>query len=112
MFQALPSIYLDMKRMGQSPFTYCGFFVQLSCYKYHFDHGTQGPEHYHPGNAYEGTTRTAYFPDCPEGRAVVDLLKTAWDRKLVFTIGSSVTNGKGYLYFCLHSYLLTQKTLW
>ncbi|KAH3732671.1 Ci-Rhysin2/Deltex3-a [Pelomyxa schiedti] len=60
---------------------------------YNFPSGTQGPEHYHPGEHYEGTQRTGYFPDSPEGKAVIKLLQKAWDRKLLFTIGMSITHG-------------------
>lgn len=40
-----------------------------------------------------GTSRTGYFPDCPEGVKVVRLLKVAFDRRLVFTVGRSRTTG-------------------
>ena len=39
------------------------------------------------------TTRIAYLPDSAEGREVCDLLKEAFDRKLTFTVGRSVTTG-------------------
>lgn len=45
------------------------------------------------GKNYPGTTRTAYLPDTPEGREVFELLKEAFERKLVFTVGRSVTTG-------------------
>jgi deltex-like protein len=60
---------------------------------YHFPGGTQGPEHPNPGQHYEGTSRTGYFPDNEEGNKVVNLLKIAWDRKLIFRVGMSVTTG-------------------
>eukprot|EP01105_Mastigella_eilhardi_P014205 TRINITY_DN3234_c0_g2_i1.p2 TRINITY_DN3234_c0_g2~~TRINITY_DN3234_c0_g2_i1.p2 ORF type:complete len:127 (-),score=16.79 TRINITY_DN3234_c0_g2_i1:48-428(-) len=59
---------------------------------YRLKSGTQGPQHYHPGMHYEGTSRTAYLPDCPEGRKVLHLLQVAWDRRLLFTVGRSITN--------------------
>jgi len=43
---------------------------------------------------YRGTTRTAYLPDCPEGRQVLQLLRRAFDAGLVFTIGQSNTTGQ------------------
>jgi deltex-like protein len=61
---------------------------------YYFPNGTQGPEHPNPGQAYEGTSRTGYFPDNDEGNKVVNLLKIAWDRRLIFRIGTSVTTGQ------------------
>lgn len=38
-------------------------------------------------------SRTAYIPNTTEGRRILGLLKTAWDRRLVFTIGTSNTTG-------------------
>jgi deltex-like protein len=52
--------------------------------KYHFPNG--------PG--YTGTSRTSYLPNNKEGREVLALLKVAFDRKLTFTVGTSVTTGK------------------
>ena len=37
--------------------------------------------------------RTAYLPNNPEGQRVLGLLRTAWDRRLCFTIGTSMTTG-------------------
>jgi len=41
-----------------------------------------------------GLNRTAYVPNCPEGKKVVDLLRKAWDRRLCFSIGTSMTTGR------------------
>jgi len=60
---------------------------------YNFSDGIQGPEHPNPGESYTGTSRTAYLPDNAEGNEVLRLLQLAWDRRLTFTIGTSVTNG-------------------
>jgi len=60
---------------------------------YFIPSGTQGPEHPNPGQRFYGTTRTAYLPDSPEGRKVSQLLKKAFDARLVFTIGTSHTTG-------------------
>ncbi|XP_078471286.1 E3 ubiquitin-protein ligase DTX3L-like [Lampetra planeri] len=61
----------------------------------HYDvpSGRQGPEHPHPGKLYQGTTRTAYLPDSPEGKHVLSLLRRAFDQRLIFTIGTSSTTG-------------------
>lgn len=45
------------------------------------------------GVNFTGTSRTAYLPDTPEGWEVFHLLKEAFDRKLIFTVGRSVTTG-------------------
>ncbi|XP_048249646.1 probable E3 ubiquitin-protein ligase DTX3 [Haliotis rufescens] len=61
---------------------------------YKFPDGTQGRDHPSPGDQYKGTTRVAYLPDCREGRGVLQLLRTAFDRKLTFTIGRSTTTSE------------------
>jgi len=60
---------------------------------YHFPGGTQGPEHPNPNRRYTGTSRVAYLPDNEEGRKVLKLLQISFDRRLTFTIGTSVTTG-------------------
>ena len=60
---------------------------------YRFPSGIQGPEHPNPGKPYTGTNRNAYLPDNKEGRKVLKLLKKAFEQKLMFTIGRSVTTG-------------------
>ncbi|KAM3934025.1 putative E3 ubiquitin-protein ligase DTX2 isoform 2-T3 [Leptodactylus fuscus] len=58
--------------------------------------GTQGPEHPNPGKPYtaRGFPRHCYLPDNPKGRLVLELLKLAWARRLIFTIGVSSTTGE------------------
>lgn len=47
--------------------------------------------------------RTAYLPNSSEGNEVLRLLKIAWDRRLCFTIGESVTTGqKNVLVWGIH----------
>lgn len=59
---------------------------------YSFKSGQQGPDHPNPGFRYESTSRSAYLPDCPEGRKVLKLLKKAFDAGLLFKIGRSMTS--------------------
>ena len=54
----------------------------------------QDPEHPHPGHYYEGTSREAYLPGNREGHEVLQLLKRAFDARLVFTVGTSNTTGR------------------
>ena len=61
---------------------------------YHIPSGIQGPNHPHPGRQFFGDTRFAYLPDSPEGREVLSLLKRAFEAKLIFTVGRSVTSNK------------------
>ncbi|XP_052081518.1 uncharacterized protein LOC127719452 [Mytilus californianus] len=56
--------------------------------------GIQGAEHPNPGRRFEGITRRAYLPNNTKGQLVAKLLQIAFDRQLVFTIGTSRTTGK------------------
>ena len=60
---------------------------------YSIPSGLQNAQHPNPGRPYHGCVRTAYLPDTSEGRRVRDLLKRAFDHRLVFTIGQSRTTG-------------------
>lgn len=55
--------------------------------------GIQTEQHPNPGRSYPGTHRTAYLPDNKEGREVLELLRMAFDQKLIFTVGESRTLG-------------------
>jgi len=50
-------------------------------------------EHPNPGRRFGGTVRVAFLPDSAEGREVCALLGQAFDARLVFTIGRSMTTG-------------------
>ncbi|XP_025048911.1 E3 ubiquitin-protein ligase DTX1 isoform X2 [Alligator sinensis] len=58
--------------------------------------GIQGPEHPNPGKKFtaRGFPRHCYLPDNERGRKVLKLLIVAWDRRLIFTIGTSNTTGE------------------
>ncbi|KAA0714467.1 E3 ubiquitin-protein ligase DTX1 [Triplophysa tibetana] len=58
--------------------------------------GIQTNEHPNPGKKYSarGFPRHCYLPDNEHGRRVLKLLITAWDRRLIFTIGTSSTTGE------------------
>ena len=45
------------------------------------------------GKNFNGTSRRSFIPDCPEGREVLFLLAKAFERKLTFIVGTSVTSG-------------------
>uniref|UniRef100_A0A8C9F339 E3 ubiquitin-protein ligase n=1 Tax=Pavo cristatus TaxID=9049 RepID=A0A8C9F339_PAVCR len=63
---------------------------------YHISRGIQGPEHPNPGMPYtaRGFPRYCYLPDNEKGRKVLELLKVAWNRRLIFTVGTSSTTGE------------------
>ncbi|KAJ8414809.1 hypothetical protein AAFF_G00023320 [Aldrovandia affinis] len=58
--------------------------------------GIQTPEHPNPGKKFSarGFPRHCYLPDNEKGRKVLKLLIMAWDRRLIFTIGTSSTTGE------------------
>jgi len=62
--------------------------LQLS---FHFPAGTQDVDHPQPGVPYCGDQRVAFLPDTAEGRAVLALLQKAWQRRLLFTVGRSLS---------------------
>jgi len=63
---------------------------------YRMVEGVQGPEHPHPGRPYTspGFPRLAYLPDSREGRRLLHLLTIAFRRRLVFTVGTSLSLGR------------------
>ena len=65
--------------------------------EYRFPSGIQGQEHPNPGKYYDGATRTAYLPDTPTGRRLLQLLKRAFDARLVFTIKTPDSTGRGQI---------------
>jgi hypothetical protein len=67
--------------------------VALIKIQYTMEGGIQKNYHPAPGLAYNGTSRTAYLPDTPEGRAVLNRLKYAFSHGLTFGVGISLTTG-------------------
>ncbi|KAJ1346052.1 hypothetical protein KIN20_000727 [Parelaphostrongylus tenuis] len=55
--------------------------------------GIQEASHIRPGKPFTGTRRRAYIPGTPEGTKVLRLLKFAFERRLIFTVGDSLTTG-------------------
>ncbi|XP_059924242.1 E3 ubiquitin-protein ligase DTX3L-like isoform X2 [Gadus macrocephalus] len=61
--------------------------------KYEIYPGKQTARHPNPGKTHYGTQRLAYLPDNREGREVLRLLRRAFDKRLIFTVGTSRTSG-------------------
>ncbi|KAM9701312.1 E3 ubiquitin-protein ligase DTX4-like [Menidia menidia] len=63
---------------------------------YNITPGIQGPEHPNPGKPFtaRGFPRHCYLPDSDKGRKVLRLLLVAWDRRLIFSVGTSSTTGE------------------
>ena len=62
---------------------------------FHFRGGIQGTEHPNPGSKYKGTSFAAYLPETNEGKAILKLLRKAFDAQLLFTVVSSNSDGVG-----------------
>ncbi|XP_035672518.1 uncharacterized protein LOC118413318 isoform X1 [Branchiostoma floridae] len=60
---------------------------------YDFPDGIQTSDHPNPGRRYYGCHRRAYLPNTAEGQEVCRLLHKAFQAKLLFTVGQSVTTG-------------------
>nr|XP_057923111.1 E3 ubiquitin-protein ligase DTX4a isoform X1 [Doryrhamphus excisus] len=63
---------------------------------YNIPPGIQGLEHPNPGKPFtaRGFPRHCYLPDSDKGRKVLRLLLVAWDRRLIFSVGTSSTTGE------------------
>ena len=68
----------------------CGCYVIT----YVIPGGRQGNRHPKPGHKFTGTTRQAFLPATKEGEIVLNMLKRAFDLKLIFTVGKSNTTGQ------------------
>ncbi|XP_060114725.1 probable E3 ubiquitin-protein ligase DTX2 isoform X2 [Heteronotia binoei] len=89
-----PSGRMDVSRLPDSLPGHegCGS-IQIA---YYISKGIQGPEHPNPGMPYtaRGFPRYCYLPDNANGRKVLELLRVAWKRRLIFTVGTSSTTGE------------------
>ena len=66
----------------------------LHCSGYNNDNTIVIDYNFPSGNNYSGTYRTAFLPYNKEGKEILGLLKVCFDRKLTFTVGTSVTTGR------------------
>ncbi|KAI6651514.1 E3 ubiquitin-protein ligase DTX3L [Oopsacas minuta] len=60
---------------------------------YQIPSGVQNKSHPNPGTYYPSTSRTAYLPANQKGLKVLGLLRVAFERGLIFTVGTSRTLG-------------------
>ena len=77
--------------------------------EYDFDDGVQGDRHPNPGRPFSGTYRRCYLPT-PEGDAVFARLAVAFERRLVFNVGTSLTTGRSDCVVWAGIHHKTQKT--
>ncbi|XP_064608660.1 protein mono-ADP-ribosyltransferase PARP14-like [Liolophura sinensis] len=61
---------------------------------YNFPNGIQQEGHPNPGMKFRGARRRAYLPNNSEGKRVLRLLRRAFDQRLTFTVGTSMTSGR------------------
>lgn len=61
--------------------------------EYTFPNGVQGPRNPNPGERFSGTHRLAYVPLSSAGKMVLTKLMRGWDRRVLFTVGTSITTG-------------------
>eukprot|EP00056_Hartaetosiga_gracilis_P019351 m.13786 g.13786 ORF g.13786 m.13786 type:complete len:536 (+) comp7632_c0_seq1:55-1662(+) len=60
---------------------------------YNFPSGKQDDRHPNPSQFFSGTRRVAYLPNNSSGRSVLALMQLAFDRRLLFRVGTSLTTG-------------------
>ena len=71
----------------------CGGTIVI---KYVFNNGVQDDSHPHPGKPFyaKGFPRHSFLPDNEKGQRVLRMMITAFQRRLTFTIGRSITRGE------------------
>ncbi|XP_028409935.1 uncharacterized protein LOC114532591 [Dendronephthya gigantea] len=71
-------------------------YESYGCYviTYVIPGGLQGNNHPKPGQKFTGTKRQAFLPANKEGKVVLHMLKKAFKKKLIFTVGRSNTTGQ------------------
>lgn len=92
------SSVLGSQPPGRMTITHCdtvlpGERTPTAVIEYSFPCGIQGPRNPSPGQRYSGTHRLAYVPLSPAGKAVLLKLMRAWDGRVLFTVGTSITTG-------------------
>ncbi|KAI1888822.1 hypothetical protein AGOR_G00172710 [Albula goreensis] len=61
-------------------------FLHMILISYNIPNGIQTEAHPNSGKPFTGIKENAFLPDTPEGMRVLQLLKRAFDQKLVFTV--------------------------
>lgn len=83
-------IALHPTRLPGEETTSVGTYVLV----YLFPSGVQTSAHPHPGQPYSGTNRRAFIPASVAGLAVLRKFLRAWDARVLFTVGTSLTTGR------------------
>ena len=56
-----------------------------------FAAGVQGAKHQHPGQRYPARTEYMYLPKSTKGMEVLGMIRVGWQRRILYTVGRSVT---------------------
>ena len=83
---------MEVKKSNASLPGYEGYAFYVITYD--IPSGIQGNKHPKPGKKFTGTSRQAYVPATEEGTTVLNMLQKAFEKKLIFTVGTSTTTGK------------------
>jgi hypothetical protein len=71
------------------------FLFHVPCDDVAFVYVRAGEQHPHPGHHYPAAKKTGLLPDNAEGDALLKLVQTAWERKILFRLGNEHKGG-GY----------------
>jgi deltex len=71
-----------------------GFDCPTIVIQYIIPDGIQDERHEKPGEPFSGTMRNAFLPCNDEGLTILRLLRKAFDNKLTFRVGTSLTTGE------------------
>jgi len=86
----MPTGTMDWKLIPKNKNFFCEGYEKVGIWEIRYDF----PDGKRNGVKYHGTRRRAYLPDTPEAREVLALLVKAFERKLSFLVGTSVTTGQ------------------
>lgn len=85
---------MSYRRSGEDVPGYPGCGMILV--RYSFKDGVQDESHPHPGKQFHarGFPRVGILPDNTQGNQVLTLLKKAFQRRLIFSVGTSLSRGE------------------
>eukprot|EP00899_Mesostigma_viride_P025606 jgi/Mesvir1/622/Mv03005-RA.1 len=86
--------YTQVSYMREPGITLAGHGPGAIKITYHIPSGRQDPDGVKPGTSCERTGRVAYLPDSLEGHEVLRWLHQAFQQRLIFSVGKSLTTGQ------------------
>lgn len=88
----MPTGFMNVQKTSQKLLGYENYGTIII--DFIFPEGIQDETHPNPGVKFLSDNRVAYLPDSPEGNEVLNLFKKAWEKRLLFTIGYSLTRNR------------------